>query len=454
MNKNLSLLMLVFLLLSSNYIHGDEKIIKEKSNPNLEEKEYIIFDLRTYDKFKEDKDKKIYSPEDIKNSFFEHNKDMSLQELDAKMKEYQAKSSSEKREDLRNNIWDLRGNQEDLYEKAENIEDMIALNASLPDTDPNKLPPQKIAELDAQQSSLEESADDMNENIKKMETNYVMLDFKQITDELNAEYNEDSIESFKKTQGLNIDTKVLDIVETEISIRMKENELKFLRCMLQMQKRSFELGYMDESSIKEAEERVDLSKKDLEGIKTSLNTKLDELELLSGIKKIDGLKIDKAFFDINILSKKPRYYRDKYEKNSYQIKLLEDQVKEMEKATKKLKTSYDAGTDTKIMDTNKQKTEVQKEIILDGVEMGALSLTAGFDNLFDEKEKLALKIEAANRKTENNKIRFSLGYISKLDLIKSNFESSQLTYAGEVLDMKIIRLKLLLNAMANGIVQK
>ncbi len=443
MNRKILFILYFSLMLMIGYNYADESHLVKKNNTNNEN--ILQYDLRIYEQNKDKEDYKYYTIKEIKDQFLINSKNISMQELDSEMLKLQAQSSKDSRTDLQDNIWDLQNNVDDMYEKIDAIDAAIS----------NPLTPQiKIPELLKNKEKLEDSIDNLNEKIDSMEKSYIMLDFKHTTDKLNAEYNKASLESFKKTELLNLDNKILDILETNINRKMKENELEFMQDTLKIQRLSFKLGYTDQNTLKDFENKVINAEKDYDSLQKQLYTKINELEIICGIKKIDGLTINKKYFDTKLPSNKASYYKEQFKKNAYSVELLNKQIKEMDKTTRKLKGSYNGYTDSKIMKSNKEKSELQKDTILENLEIGAMKMISSYDTLKTEINKLTLNLDNSKRKLDGNRIKLSLGHISKLDYDKSELEYNQMKFGLDIMNLKLLKIKLMLDGMANGIVNK
>ncbi len=431
----------------------DNKQKKEKTNKGtLDPNKKVRTDKKKENKPK--RKKKLYTIDELKKAMYKNNKNISMQELENRLKKLESYNSRRQKNDLADKIDDLKSNARDLRSKSNDIDEAIENNNKLADNDPHKIPPQQIAELKAKQAEINKGKNKIDDNLDEMEKNYIMLDFKHMTNELHVDYNRESLESFKESQYLNLKIKILDILEANYNKLIKENELSFMKSNYKMQEKSFELGYTDENTLKEFKKKIEAGVKDLESIEDQINYKLDELEIICGIDVIDGFKIDKKFFKTKLKSDDPNYYKDKYENHSYQFDLLSDSVDEMDRTSRRLRDVSNAHLESDIMETNSQKTALQKSIILENVKIGAINLLSGYNKLTAEKEKHQLKMDSSEDKVKNNQLRFKLGHISKLDFNTSEFEYSQLEYASEIIDLKLLRIKILLDAMANGIVNK
>ncbi len=452
MNKKRFFTFLLSIILLLGHIHADNNI---NNNDNTKDNQkYSIYHLRHFELVQFEPSGKIFTVKELKDSFLENSTSINLQELDNKIKEKQAINSENSKDDLNETIWEMDDDKREMEKAKKDIEEILAIDSKLPKTHPKKLPSQTRLSLYNKKDMLNDNIEAMEERISDLEKNYIMVDFKYESDKLNAEYNKNSLESFKKTELLNIDNKILDILENDTTRDMKEQELDFMKTLLNMQKKSYNLGYTDLNTLKEFESKVTICKNELSSIQKQLNAKLDDLSIICHTERIDGLKLNSAFFDTTLASKDLTYYKKSYKKNSYQLDLIDNQVKKMKTVNSQLDYRDDSQSDAELIESKADKASLQKKAIMDNVELGASKLISSYETLDSEKKKIALKITEAKRKKEANYKKFQLGYISKLDYTKSTFEYIQTDSSIRLINLKLKRIKNLLEAMASGIVQK
>ncbi len=445
MNKKI-LILLVSVVLTIGYTYADEN--------KKQEDEFKIYSLRTVKETIFESKPKLYTFKELKDSFIENSKQINLKKLDNKITQKQFESSEQSKDDFMEKIWEMDDDKRELERKKKNIEELLAVDTKIPKGHPKKLKRQTRNSLYDKKDMLEDNIEAIEERIDDMEKQYIMIDFKYESDKLNADYNENSLKSFKQTELLNIKNKIIDILEENINITMKENELKFTSEILDMQRKSYQLGYSDANSLHDLENKVTVITAELKNKKRIIETKLDELAIICGIEKIDGFKLKADFFDNSLESKEAEYYKKNYQKNAYSLEQLEEQAKKITTAKKQLKYRDDSEKDANLMEAKADKLTLQEDIILENIEIAALNMLNNYDNLTSEISKLSLKLNNAKRNLDGNSIKLSLGQISKLDYNKSEFEYQQMKYGTDLMDLNLLRIKILLSAMASGIVKQ
>ncbi len=451
MKKNL-IISFIIILLAFNYGYADEITDKEE----VEEKtiQTKLYPLKIYNKSTYYGKSRYYTLEDIKEAFVKNNKNIDIKRLDNEIAEYEYENSKESKEDLRKKIRDLEITIADLETKYRDIEKTLAFDNMLPEGHPNKLPYETRSRLSAQSAQLSNSIVTYGENLKSMKENYIMLDLKTGTSELNYEYSDEALEDFIKSEKLSIDIKILDILETNVKMKMKASEINFMNEMLKAQKISYELGYIDFNALMDFESKIKVLNDEFDLLNEDINSKLYELSIISGFERIDGLRISDDFFNSELQSKESNYYAEKYKENSYQFDLIDKQAGKLAIAERDLKEREEDSTDAKIMNAKKRKALIQKESILENIKLGASKLISGYNTVSLEKSKNEINLSEAKRKLKMEKMKYSLGYLSRINYNKSAFKTNQMESSMEILELKLVYFKKMLDAMADGIAQK
>ncbi len=395
-----------------------------------------------------------YTADELKNSFLETSKLLDVQKLENELTMYEYEQSEKSKKSLKNKIRDALAAISDMQIKIGQTEEALRLDDSLPAGHPQKLSPMERATMVQNKKQLEETADSYEDNLRDMRKNYVMLDFQYEMNKLNASYSDKSLEAFRKSELLTIDGKLLDLMELNINIKMKIKELWFMRATRDRQRQSAELGYVPWSTLESFETDVAVVEQELRAMQKQSDAKLEELAFLCGVDHIDQLTVERTFSDKWLVSYDPVYYRKKYQENTYEIDLMEDQFDQMHETEKDLKKKANAKTDSYIMDTKERKGRLQKDILLDNVELGALQLIGNYQNVEDERSKHLLKVSESKRILDIHREEYELGQISEQKYKQSELKYVQLYMSLELMDLQLVRLKLLLDAMAEGIVRQ
>ncbi len=443
MNRKIGLLLCIVLLLSFYPLHAEDAA----------EQKYIMYTFRTY----QDEEKHNYQNyylDDLKDKFIENSKKIDSKKIDNEILTFEADNSEKSKKDLKSSISDMQSSIYSLEDKEEQLTDVLDFDSMLPPTHPNKLSQLERENLEAQIDQISDSISSYEKNLDDMKKNYIMLDFKLANDNLNVEYKTVDLEHFIKTELLSIDSKVLDILEENVNKSMKENELEYMSGVLTVQKKSYELGYTDGNTIMELEKKIDLLNKDISSINNKIYSKLDELAIITGVEYIDGLIFYTYYFNEELISTDAAYYRDKFEENAYQFDLMDEQIKAMDDTEEKLRKKSKTKIDADIMNAKKRKTVIYTDSLLNEIELGAFNLISNYNAVNLEREKHLLTIEERARKNDLEKIKLDLGYISKFDYDASTFEYLQLSTSTELMNLKLVRIRLLLDSMAEGVVQK
>ncbi len=454
MAKKRVLALLLMLLSVLLLIDADATKADNKTNADAKEIEYVDY-IHRYDYDKEIYPNQVFLTLDFLEEFLVRNsKQVKLEKIKDEISVYEVEKSKESLKDLLVKVDELKKAKRETYRKISDIDSALAADAALPVGHPLKMTPQAKATLLKQRAQLKEAVETYNDNIKEMKENYVLLDFKTSTELLDLSYADISYDTFVETQKLTLNNKILDLLDIESSLVIKVNELDFMKNLYAMQCGGYKLGYLDKSKILEFESKLELLELEIKGMRDDISNKFDELEVLTGLGYIFGIKIEQSFFDRDLVSTSYHYYSDEFQNRSYQFPLIDEQIEEMKSTEKELRDTTSKKLDADILKLRIKNTLLNRDSLVEGVETASFKMMNGYEKIEAEKKKLLLQIKEAERKYSDKLWQYNNGIISKLDLNKANFEVIQLKSSVDIMDLKLLRIKKTLDAMARGIVKK
>ncbi len=417
-------------------------------------KEYVDF-VHRYNYDKDIHPNQAFLPIELLERFLVKNsKVIEMERINDDIGALDAEKTKQSLGDLKRKIEELKSDKSDAEDKISDIEDALDFDLALPPGHPLKMTPEARFSLDKQKEQLSNAIDAYNDNIRDMKENYVLLDFKASTELINTSYHDVTLDAFIENEKQSLNNKILDLLDAEASLSLKINEFDFMRELYKKQEDLYRFGYIDKAALLAFQSSIDGLALEIKDIKADITNKHDELEIITGLGYVFGIKLERGFFDKKLLSDSYRYYSDEFQKSSYQIPLLDEQISEMREKEEEIRKKTSKKLDADIIKLQIENAFLSKEALVEGVESASFKLLAGYDKVELEKSKIEVKIREAERKYSDNLWKYNHGYISKLDLEKSGFEVTQLKSSIDVLDLKLLRIKKTLDAMARGVLQK
>ncbi len=447
MKKKIWMIFLILSMLNIYSIYAEEKDKREKE-------EVEVYQLRRYDKKEDKKNYTSYDYEELKTSFRETNKNIDIKKIEQEILRYEYQDAGNQKDNLSSKITELENKKSALESQLFQLNQLIIMDDNLPDGHPNKMTAEERQNAIQNSIKMQEGISTYGENLVDMRKKYILLDFKVVSDRINLSYNKDSLESFIKAEELNFNQKIIDIIKLHISREMKEEELGFLDTVLYAQNISYELGYSDIDSINNIQIKRQILKTDITALNREINLKLRELSILSGIDNISGIKVKKSFFNTKLKSTDATYYVEGYKKHAYEFQMIDKQLKAMDSSQRQLSGAEDGELDSNMMKARIKKLEIRKNAITDSVESGSLKLLAGYEKVVLNKDKHRINLTSSEREKNRSYIRYSLGHMSRIEYNQLAIKYMQLKKAEKLIDLEMLNLKLMLDAMAKGIVQK
>ncbi len=452
MKKNKTIVLSIALIIAVVFSSSGLYLMADDSEKTNQDKYTYI---KRISEIKNDKTKPKYmSLEEIEKTFINNSSSLELEKINEKTKRYTMINDREKLDKLEESIDKLEIDKNNSNSQLSTITTILNNDDMLPPGHPNKLTPLERQTYIENKAKLIAAINTMVENLDNMRKNYIMLDYKHYSNFLDLSYSKKSFENFTKIELQNLKSKLIDIVEKDKILNMKNDELEFMTDMYNVNKLSYELGFVDKMTLLESKNRLDEIEIEIKNMEGEIDNVFDELSMIIGVDYIYGIKLEKDFFDYKLKSTESSYYKEKYIENSFNIPLMKKQINLLRDTESELRDETNFETDADILSLNKKKAEINKNNIEDMVEMAARKMISGYKELEKEKDKLSIKRTFLLRKIALNDLKYSLGYISELDCKKTNFEYKQVENSIYLIEVKMIGIKTSLENLADGIIQK
>ncbi len=381
---------------------------------------------------------------EIEKVFVENSKSIKLEKLKQDLKQETLISDEEKLEKLEKNIKDVEKSKSDLEEKLDEINRNLDIS--------HLLPSETVESLEEKKEKAIDGIEKYDENLEEMRKNYILLDYKMSSNSVDLSNRENSLEDFIESEINNLEKKILDIVELDKLIIMKNDEYKFIKNLYDMNKITYKLGFIDKMTLIELQNSLDEIDIDIESMNTSFNDKFDEIAFIIGVDDLNGIKLEKNYFDYELKSYVYSYYVKKCLSENQNIALMNEKIDLIGDTEIELRDDYE--NDADILEVNKKQAEINKKSIRDSLEIASKKMLSAYKKLEKEKSKLILKQDLLLKKKSANDLTYSLGYMSKLDCDKLEFEFEQVEKSINLLEIKMLRIKKALDSLASGIIQK